>query len=126
MAVCRLQAGGVPVSATVIADRLAAVSVTGQGVRELEAVLAVDAPAGMSLDLGESTTGTVLRKVTERPASPTSELERIPQLLAEYWVEPTGGGPMLYLTFTTPLVLVRAAMVELFDAIVAGVAPTED
>ena len=125
MAVCLMQAGGMPVSASLIAYKLAAVSVTGQGVRELEAVLAVDAPAGMSLDLGESTTGTVLRKVTELPASTEGELEQIPQLLAEYWLEPTGGGPVLYLTFTTPLVMVREPMVELFDAIVAGVAPID-
>lgn len=126
MAVCLLQAGGIPVSASLIAYKLAAVSVTGQGVRELESVLAVDAPAGMTLDLGESTTGTVLRKVAERLVSIENELEQVPQLLAEYWLEPTGGGPVLYLTFTTPLVTVREAMVELFDAIVAGVAPTDD
>jgi hypothetical protein len=126
MAVCLLQADGIPVSASLIAYKLAAVSVTGQGVRELESVLAVDAPAGMTLDLGESTTGTVLRKVTERLVSTENELEQVPQLLAEYWLEPTGGGPVLYLTFTTPLVTVRAAMVELFDTIVAGVAPTDD
>lgn len=84
-------------------------------------VLATDEP-GHTLDIGEGPAGTVLRRV--RPGSASTGLtgdDTLPALIADYWVEPARGVPLVYLVFSSPLIDLRDQLVQLFDTIVASV-----
>ncbi|MEU4361377.1 hypothetical protein [Promicromonospora sp. NPDC023987] len=81
--------------------------------------------SGADVDKQKLDDGWVLRAVRQ------SEIERtdpegnpmLPELRADYWTERRGLDKILQVSFTTPFVPLREAMLELFDAIVLSLHP---
>lgn len=81
--------------------------------------------SGADVDRQTLADGWVLRAVRQ------SEIERtddegdpvLPELRADYWMERRGLDKILQVSFTTPFVPLREAMVELFDAVVLSLHP---
>ncbi|MGV8967389.1 MAG: hypothetical protein ACOH2F_14050 [Cellulomonas sp.] len=126
LAISLMRAAGLPLSTTLITYRLGGSDLSGAGVRELDARLRASSPESVSLDLGEVPAGLVLRKMSRRAGPADLGATETDQLLVEYWIEPTGGGALLYLVFTTPHLELSEAMTDLFDAIAAGVTLVDD
>lgn len=82
----------------------------------LRTPVGVQPDAGSSLDLGRLPAGPVLRRVHERVAH-LDGAEPVPSLVADYWVERPDGAGVVQLAFSTPVLPLREAMLELFDAI---------
>lgn len=74
---------------------------------------------GFSLDLGQIASGKVLRRVYERDGQ-IEDAERVHSLVADYWFERPDGTGMVQLAFATPMVVLRGAMLELFDSIASA------
>lgn len=127
MAVSLMQAQGIPVTATLTAYRIPGRDVTGAGVVELESIMRKDTASseGSSLELAEGPQGPVLRRVSQRTGPVELGAERIPMLIVDYWLDPDDGHGLMLLTFSTPLVGLREAFLDLFDTIVASVGPAE-
>ncbi|MCL1869458.1 MAG: hypothetical protein FWF90_03470 [Promicromonosporaceae bacterium] len=83
------------------------------------------AATGADVDQQRLPDGWVLRAVRasaiERTGADGNPL--LPELRADYWTEREGLGQVLQISFTTPFVPLRAAMVELFDAVVLSLHP---
>ncbi len=86
---------------------------------ELEPVPGAAPEHGFSLDLATVAAGKVLRRVYERDAE-LEGAEPVPSLVADYWLERPDGSGLVQLAFATPMVPLREAMLELFDAIAAA------
>ncbi len=110
------EAGGVPVAASLLMSWINAAG-AGDALTELQDELAADLSSdGSALDLARLPQGTVLRRVHVLDAS----TERA-SLMADYWLERPDQTGLVHLAFGTPLLPVREAMLELFDAVVAAV-----
>ncbi|CAN5304254.1 hypothetical protein BH11ACT1_BH11ACT1_22260 [soil metagenome] len=127
MAVSLMEAQGIPVTATLTTYRIPGGDVTGAGVIELESIMRKDAVTddGSSLDLAEGHQGPVLRRVSRGAGPVELGAERIPMLRVDYWLDPDDGHGLMLLTFSTPLIGLREAFLDLFDTIVASVGPAE-
>lgn len=80
-------------------------------------------PAGQTLDLAALAPGTVLRHVRiDETADPSSDRggHPIPVLVADYWLERPDQGGLIHLAFSSPIVPIRDAWLELWDAIVGA------
>ena len=120
MAVAVGAGGSPPVPATLTVYRVPG-SLDARGRAAMTDVLTSDEP-GHTLDVGEGPAGTVLRRV--RPVSASVGLtgdRSLPSLVADYWVEPTPGAPLVHLVFSSPLVDLRDALLRLFDTVVSSV-----
>lgn len=78
-----------------------------------------DFEPGFTLDLARIPAGNVLRRVYEGAAE-LEGAEPVPSLVADYWLERPDGTGLVQLAFATPLVPMREAMLELFDAIASA------
>lgn len=123
MAVSLMRVGDRPVPATLTVYRLAGSDLETQGVVELEAVLRSTTLEGDRLELAAGPVGPILRRVRQRAGSAELGAEDVSLLVADYWVDPGDARGLLYLSFTSPLVQVAEAMLELFDTVVASVGP---
>jgi hypothetical protein len=121
MAVSLMQAGGVPISLSLTVYRVPGVGAPGAGLAAVEA--AFRSTDGPGVDAVEGTAFPAVRRVSERTGPAELGAENVPMLVADYWVDPGGELGLLLLTFSTPLVALREGMLELFDAVVATVAP---
>lgn len=106
--------GPLPLPAVLTAYRTPGSLATDDDLRALADVLAERlGPAG-TVEAGTGPLGPVLRSVSLRPAGD----EDTPDLLVgEYWSDPDDGAGLLLLSFSTPLVPLRDAMLDLFDTI---------
>lgn len=129
MAISLMRVGDVPLPASLTVFRLPGEgltsTLTGTGVRELEAVLRSDLPAGVALDIADAPAGPVLRRVSQRSGSADLGAQDVPLLLADYWLDPGDARGLLYLSFSTPLVQAREPVLELFDMVVSSVGPVD-
>lgn len=133
LALCRQWANGVPVPAAlvVIWVDLAAEphGDRGDALLELRDRLhpnPEDAlPAGHSLDLASVPPGRVLRNVRiDRATVPTVDPSdadgHVPALVADYWLERPDRSGFVQLAFSSPILPIRDAWLELWDAIVSA------
>lgn len=112
--------GAPPVPASLTVYRVPG-SLDARGRVAMADVLASDEP-GHTLDIGDGPAGTVLRRVRTAGASTGLTGDReLPALVADYWVEPAPGVPLVYLAFSSPLVDVRDELLGLFDTVVSSV-----
>ena len=134
MAISLHRVGDIPVPATMtIYDVRTGMSPPGVGMTPLEMVqghLAArdDTGAGPSedRDTAEVNAGPVLRRVVERQPSEDAGDDEQPMLVADYWVQNPSADGVAKVTFSTPLVPLREAMVELFDAVLGTAAWEQD
>lgn len=121
MAVSLMEAAGVPISLSLTVYRVPGAGARGAGLADVEAALrSADSADVLAV---EGTTFPALRHVSERSGPADLGAEDVPMLVADYWVDPGGEHGLLLLTFSTPLVALRDGMLDLFDAVVATVAP---
>lgn len=99
-------------------------TVTDGDQEELMAGL-VGSTNGADVDRQKLEDGWVLRAVRQSEIERTDEEGNpvLPELRADYWTERKGLGKVLQISFTTPFVPLREAMVELFDAVVLSLHP---
>ncbi|MGY4644615.1 hypothetical protein [Cellulomonas sp. URHB0016] len=126
MAISLTRAGPVPIPASVTVYRSPAGSARSETLKDVEAALRADARTDDTVDAAEGPTGPVLRRT--RIGSGIEELgaQDVPMLLADYWLDPGDGAGLLSLTFSSPLVEARDALLPLFDTVVASVAPVPE
>lgn len=126
LAVSLMQAQGIPVTATLTTYRVAGGDVIGAGIVELESIMRKEAANDDArLDLAEGPQGPVLRRVARRAGSAELHAEQVAMLVVDYWLDPDDGHGLMLLTFSTPLVGLHEAFLELFDTIVASVGPAD-
>lgn len=109
-------AGPVPLPAVLTVHRAPGSLVSADALAALAATLTerLGTSAG-GVDVGDGPLGPVLRAVTLRTAATgdgTTDL-----LVCDYWSDPDDGDGLLVLSFSTPLVPLRDAMLDLFDTI---------
>ena len=94
-----------------------------------------DAAPGQTVDLDETPTGVVLRRVrgsrtVQDVAALTGTAGAVESFVVDYCVEPYGVPDLVHLAFASPLVGARDALLELFDSIARSVhavgRPAED
>lgn len=129
LALSLLEIQGVPVPASLVLHWInmpaepGAIPGDGELILDLQGALqpAADTePApGFRLDLARVGAGSVLRRVYDSTADLEGS-EPIPSLVADYWVERPDGTGLVYLTFSSPLVALRQALLDLFDAVVSA------
>lgn len=108
-------AGPVPLPAVLTAYRTPGALRTDDDLRALAATLTERLGPDGTVDAGAGPLGPVLRAVALRP---TPEDEDRPDLLVcDYWSDPDDGAGLLLLSFSTPLVPLREAVLELFDTV---------
>jgi hypothetical protein len=133
LALCRQWANGVPVPAALVVIWVDLPSKShGEGA---DALLELrdrlhpdpDVPlaAGHALDLASVSPGRVLRNVRiDRATVPTPDLTGaesfVPALVADYWLERPDRSGFVQLAFSSPVVPIRDAWLELWDAIVSA------
>ncbi|HUR07710.1 MAG TPA: hypothetical protein VM347_34565 [Nonomuraea sp.] len=129
LALCRQWHNGTPIPASLVLTWIdlpaGRGSSPGEQLLELQGRLHPDPdapmPAGQTLDLAALPPGTVLRHVRldETPIPPSDGREqRIPALVADYWLERPDQAGLIQLAFSSPIVPIRDAWLELWDAIV--------
>lgn len=111
--------GPVPLPAVLTAYRTPGALRTDADLRTLAATLTGRLGPGGTVDAGDGPLGPVLRCVALRPA-PDDE-DRPDLLVCEYWSDPEDGDGLLLLSFSTPLVPLRDAVLDLFDTIAGSV-----
>ncbi len=81
--------------------------------------------SGADVDRRTLDDGWVLRGVRQSEIERTDADENpvLPELRADYWTGRTGLEPVLHVSFSTPFVPLRSAMLELFDAVVLSLHP---
>lgn len=126
MAISLMEAGGVPVPATMTLYRLPGADLTGQGVTQLEAVMRLGTEGSDSLGLADGPVGPVLRRVRRRPGPKDLGAERLTMLTVDYWLDPEDGQGLVYLVFSSPIGQVEEPLLALFDAIMGSISPSED
>lgn len=129
LALCLLEVQGVPVPASLVmhwidmpADPEATLGDGGMllGLQAELQPAAGDSPEpGFSLDLARVGAGPVLRRVYESTAE-LEAAEPVSSVVADYWLERPDGTGLVQLAFATPMVGLREALLELFDAIAAA------
>lgn len=122
LALSLMEAGGIPVPASVTLYRLPDGDLAGTGVAQLEAVLRSEAGADETLDLADGPSGPVLRRVRRRQGPADLGADRLSLLMADYWVDPGDGAGLAYLAFSSPLVQAADGLLQLFDVITSSVA----
>jgi len=122
MAISLMRVEGVPVPATVTVYRVPG-ALDEEGLALLDGVLRDGDHE--SLDAATGPTGTVVRRVRRRPGDPELGAESIEQLLVDYWVDPQDGYGLVSLVFSSPLVQIAPALLELFDTVATSVGPSE-
>lgn len=127
LALSLLEIQGVPVPASLVLHWInmpaepGAVPVGGELLLDLQGELqpAAEPEPGFRLDLARVAAGSVLRRVYESTAD-LEGTEPVPSLVADYWVERPDGTGLVYLTFSSPVVALRQALLDLFDAVVSA------
>ncbi|MGY4644609.1 hypothetical protein [Cellulomonas sp. URHB0016] len=121
MAISLTRAGPVPIPASVTVYRSRPGNTSNESLDDIEAALRGDPAAPGTVDAAEGPSGPVLRRT--RIGSGTQDLgaQDVPMLLADYWLDPGDGDGLVALTFSSPLVEARDALLELFDTVVASV-----
>lgn len=125
LALSLLEVAGVPVPASLVVHHLDVPSAP-DGVDEHDLLVDLEErlrpeegspPApGFALDRARVSSGPVLRRVHEQRAD-LEGAEPHPSLVADYWIERPDRSGAVLLAFATPMVALRAGMLELFDAI---------
>ncbi len=78
-------------------------------------------PGVTTVDVGEGPWGPMLRAVTELPPPAAPGAMAKPTLGVTYWCDPRDGDGLLLLAFSTPHLVLRDQLVDLFDAIAGTV-----
>lgn len=126
MAVSLMKVGDLPVPATGTVYRVPGLRLDAAGVESLTATLRES--EAESLDVAQAEDGTpVIRRVRLRPGDPELGAEDITQMVVDYWRTLGVAGPTVSMTFGSPMVQVREALLDLFDTIVSSASlVTED
>ena len=126
LAISLMQVDGVPVPASVTVHHLPGARLDDHGRAVIAEVARADAAPGLSVDLGETPHGVVLRRVRATPLAHdvsdlTEQRTTVETFVVDYWVEPTGTQDLVQLTFSSPLVGARDALVTRFDTVTRSV-----
>lgn len=121
MAVSLMRVGELPVPATLTGYRVPGLRLDPAGVEALIGTLREPAPEALDVALGEDG-APVVRRVRLRDGDAELGGEDVTQLVVDYWRALGEGGPVVQLTFGTPMVQVTSAMLDLFDTVVASAA----
>lgn len=78
------------------------------------------------VEVAEGDTGPIVRWVTVQSSPEFAGVQSVEQLKAEYWLDPGDGRGLYHAVFTSPLVTIRDALVDLYDAMVSSVSTTEE
>ncbi|MBO9556334.1 hypothetical protein [Cellulomonas sp.] len=121
-AVSFMRAAGVPVPATLTLYRLDGL---GHGdLAELETSLA-EQPGFDAVEAADGPSARVVRRVSRRAAPDDLTDEPRQVLVVEYWLAVEGVETLVQLAFSSPLVELRDALLELFDTVAASVGPAD-
>jgi hypothetical protein len=131
MAVSLMQADDRPLSASLTTFRVPAPAPSRiprkrEGLARLAADLTAAAAPGVEVLVAEGPLGAVVRQVAVERGAAELDPERLPQLVARYWLDPRDGEGWYQLVFSTHLIPLREGMLGLFDAIVASVGHDDD
>jgi len=126
MAISLTRAGSVPIPASVTVYRSPAGSTRSESLDDVEAALQAGAAKDDTVDAAQGPWGPVLRRTRIGEGVEELGARDVPMLLADYWLDPGDGAGLLSLTFSSPLVEARDALLPLFDTIVASVAPVTE
>ncbi|WP_448061170.1 hypothetical protein [Cellulomonas hominis] len=121
MAVSLMRVGDLPLPATLTVYRVPGLRLDAAGIEALTATLREPVPEALDVAQGEDGSP-VVRRVRLRRGDAELGAEDVTQLVVDYWRALGGGGPVVQLTFGTPMVQVTSAMLELFDTVVASAA----
>ncbi|MBO9553607.1 hypothetical protein [Cellulomonas sp.] len=123
LAISLTRAGPVPIPASVAVYRALAGDRARETLANVEAALRAEPATSDTVDAAQGPHGPVLRRT--RTASGAAEIgaQDVPMLLADYWLDLGDGAGLVSLTFSSPLVEAREALLPLFDTVVASVTP---
>jgi len=124
MAISLMQVEGVPVPATLTVYRVPGLRLDDAGLAALLQVLGEDEPDAVVA--ADGVRGPVVRRVTRRPGPAILGGEDVTLMIVDYWLDSGDGGPVVNLTFSSPMLVVGAALLDLFDTVAASVGPAED
>ena len=115
MAVSLMTSGDMPIPASVTIYRVPGLRLDEEGMVALRQEGTVEEDWSVA-DTGR---GQVVRRVGQTRGASSLGAERIPMLAADYWVQ--GGDEAVHLSFSTTMVQIGSAMLELFDGVAASV-----
>lgn len=114
LAIHLLAPHGVPIPITLTVFRPAAPS-------SMAALKATLAGAADVVEAPMEDGGPVVRRTSRVATTTEGASAPLPQLQAEYWLDPRDGAGLFHAIFTTPLLEQADALVEMFDAIISTV-----
>lgn len=125
LAISLLRAGPLPIPASlvihlVVPEILPDTAKPGILLDSVAAALTEDHGSGdTAVDMARIPAGPVLRRIRDTDGERATIADTTPTVRADYWLEDPDGRSITLLTFSTPLVTHRNAMLDLFDAVVA-------
>jgi len=126
MAISLMQAGGIPVPATLAIYRVPGAALGGEEAEELAQLLRASEQPGDRIVIAHGPLGPVLRRSSQRQGDASVGGADVTLVTVDYWLDPDDGNGLMQLNFTSPLVQLREGLIDLFDAIVASVGPGQD
>ncbi|MGN8244380.1 hypothetical protein ACTHAM_001283 [Cellulomonas soli] len=127
MAISLMTVDGVPVPATMVVYRVPGLTLDEPGLQALVDGLTADGEARPdSLDVAAGQFGPVVRRLARRAGDVDLGASEITMMVVDYWLDAGDGGHVVQLTFSSPMVQVAAALLDLFDTVASSVGPEED
>ena len=124
LAISLMQVGGLPVPATMTLYRVPGVRLDAAGLAALVPALREGEPD--AVDVADGERGTVVRRVARRRGPTSVGADEVTLMVVDYWLDPADGGPVVNLTFSSPMLVVGAALLDLFDTVAGSVGPAEE
>ncbi|MDM8084498.1 hypothetical protein QUV83_06970 [Cellulomonas cellasea] len=125
MAISLMTVEGVPVPATMTTYRVPGLTLDDAGLSTLVDALASSDAVPDALDIAPGQFGPVVRRVCRRAGDDDLGATEITMLVVDYWLDAGDGGPVVQLTFSSPMVQVAAALLDLFDTVASSVGPDD-
>lgn len=126
MAVSHIRVDGIPVPATLTMYRVPGAAHDDDGAVELGRLLRESQQPDDQTVIAHGPLGPVLRRVSQRQGDVSVGGADVALLVVDYAVDPDDGHCQMQLNVTSPLLELRDGLVDLFDAIVVSVDPSED
>jgi len=115
MAISLMRSGDIPIPASVTIYRAPGLRLDEEGMMALRQI----GTAEEDWSVATTDRGHVVRRVRAATGAPSLGAADVPLLAADYWAE--AGDEVLHLAFSTTMVQIGSAMLEVFDGVAASV-----